>query len=72
MATAQCPHAKSDMTPCVLKDGSICFAMDWMDKPICVGCERTPAQLGVDIPTDWAKQVAAYYANNPASKRHFR
>lgn len=60
--TDQCPHAKSDMTPCVLKDGAICFAMDSMNRPICVGCERTPEQLGVDTPADWAKQVADYYA----------
>ena len=57
-----CPHAKSPMTPCVLRDGPICFAMNVDDKPICVGCERTPKQLGVEAPADWDQQVASYYA----------
>ena len=48
----KCPYAKSDMTPCVLRDGEICFAMNELEQPICVGCERTPAQLGVPYPTD--------------------
>jgi predicted Fe-S protein YdhL (DUF1289 family) len=56
----KCSQAKSDMTPCVLKDGAICFAMNTMDRPICVGCGRTPEQLGVDPPKDWAKTVADY------------
>jgi predicted Fe-S protein YdhL (DUF1289 family) len=62
MTIEQCPHAKSDMTPCVLKDGAICFAMDTHDEPICVGCERTPAAIGVDKPADWARTVARFYA----------
>lgn len=24
--TKQCPHAKSNMTPCVIKDGPMCFS----------------------------------------------
>jgi hypothetical protein len=59
-----CPYAKSDMTPCVLKDGAICFAMNANDNPICVGCERTPEQLGIPAPKDWAAQVADYKARH--------
>lgn len=59
--TDQCPHAKSDMTPCVLKDGPVCFAMSAEDNPVCVGCGRSPERLGVDPPGDWEKQVADYY-----------
>jgi hypothetical protein len=69
MATDQCPYAKSDMTPCVLKDGPICFAMDSRDNPICVGCERTPEALGVDPPADWSKQVADYHAKQKRRRR---
>lgn len=36
-----CPRAKSDMTPCVARDGDLAQA----DAGICVGCERTPATL---------------------------
>lgn len=64
MATDECPYAKSNFTPCVLKDGAVCFAMDSHDRPICVGCERTPEALGVDAPGAWEKQVAEYYAKH--------
>jgi hypothetical protein len=37
--------ARSDMTPCVLRDGDICYAEDFSGEPICVGCERTPPNL---------------------------
>lgn len=49
----KCPYAKSDMTPCVIKDGAICFAMNSRGNPICVGCEKTPETLGVLAPTPW-------------------
>jgi hypothetical protein len=43
----KCDFAKSDMTPCVRRDGAICYATDQHGNPICVGCERTPSQTGV-------------------------
>jgi hypothetical protein len=48
----RCAYAKSDMTPCVRRDGAVCFALDGRDQPICVGCERTPEELGVLPPAD--------------------
>jgi hypothetical protein len=60
----QCAYARSDMTPCVVRDGNICYAMNSRDEPICVGCERTPAQTGVPPPKDWAQQVAEYEAKS--------
>jgi len=61
----RCAYAKSDMTLCVLKDGPVCFALDGRDRPICVGCERTPEELGVKPPADWAEQVAAPRSGAP-------
>lgn len=60
--TDQCPYAKSDMTPCVLKDGPICFVMNSREEPICAGCERWYKTIGVERPVDWDKQVAEYRA----------
>jgi hypothetical protein len=59
--TGDCPYAKSDMTPCVRKDGPICFAMNARGNPICVGCEKTPETLGVSTPSPWppVKQAKA-------------
>lgn len=71
MSTRECVYAKSNMTPCVLKDGAMCFAMDSRDEPICVGCERTPEALGVPRPADWAQTVADYYRANPRARRPF-
>lgn len=34
-----CPYAKSDMTPCFIKDGEVVIAKDG-EHDICVGCER--------------------------------
>lgn len=34
-----CPREKSDMTPCVARDGGICVVLDTFGHPICVGCE---------------------------------
>ena len=35
-----CPYAKSDMTPCVRRDGELAVALTATDERICVGCER--------------------------------
>jgi hypothetical protein len=59
-----CPYAKSDMTPCVRRDGDICWAMNWRHEPICVGCERSPETLGLPRPADWEKTVAEYEAED--------
>jgi hypothetical protein len=61
MSRRHCPYAKSDTTPCVLRDGEICFAFDVNDEPICVGCEHTPKTLGVPRPKDWNKMVERYH-----------
>jgi len=53
-----CPYAKSDMTPCVLRDGDICWAFGFGDAPICVGCERSPRTLGVPAPKPWPPKLA--------------
>lgn len=52
-----CHYAKSDMTPCVLKYGSVAFAMNSRGVAICVGCERTAQALGVERPADWEQTV---------------
>lgn len=60
-AEQRCPYSKSDMTPCVRKDGPMCFAMTAADQPVCVGCGRSPEVLDVDRPADWEQQVALYH-----------
>ncbi len=41
----KCPRAKSDMTPCYVKDGDLAVAEvspGWMpERKICVGCEHS-------------------------------
>lgn len=69
MAKQHCPYARSDMTPCVIKDGPVCYAMDSKDEPICVGCERRPAELGLQRPADWDDTVRSYYKKYPPRVR---
>lgn len=44
-----CPRAKTDMTPCVARDGKPACA----DDGVCVGCGEHPA----DLLTDLVRQV---------------
>lgn len=67
---AKCAHSKSDMTPCVIRDGAICFGMDWKDDPVCVGCGRSPGEMGVEKPTGWLHIIADFYKQNPSAKKH--
>jgi hypothetical protein len=36
-----CPRARTDMTPCVARDGAVAVA----DNRLCVGCAADPANL---------------------------
>jgi hypothetical protein len=40
-----CPRARTDMTPCVARDGRLACA----DDGLCVGCDADPAALLVDL-----------------------
>jgi hypothetical protein len=52
------------MTPCVIRDGDIAWAMmDTNDNPICIGCERTPNELGLREPKNWKKMIEDYKRN---------
>ena len=48
-----CPYAHSEMTPCVIRDGDKCYGIAATDNPVCVGCGRSPAQLGREPPNPW-------------------
>lgn len=59
-----CAFKRSDMTPCVITDGPVCYAANSADRPICVGCERPPSATGVAPEPDFAEALAAYKARN--------
>lgn len=41
-----CPRARSDMTPCIARDGSTALSSGGHGHlPVCVGCAQTPANL---------------------------
>lgn len=54
----QCLRKKSDMTPCVITDGPICYAENARGYPICVGCERGPKVTGVLPHEGWKEPEA--------------
>lgn len=41
----QCPREKSDMTPCVARDGGIVVTSNSFGNPLCVGCEARVDRL---------------------------
>jgi len=49
-----CPFAKSDMTPCVARDGAICLSPS-QDAPnaVCVGCGHAPSYLLADLAEEY-------------------
>ena len=53
-----CPFAKSDMTPCIARDGHLALAGD--PPSVCVGCGHDPAFLIRDLASDYqpAREVA--------------
>jgi hypothetical protein len=44
-----CPYAKSDMTPCVSRDGHTALA----DAGVCVGCGHDPGKLLADLANEY-------------------
>lgn len=40
-----CPRAKSDMTPCIARDGALALA----DDGVCVGCGGEPRPLLIEL-----------------------
>lgn len=58
-----CVRKRSSMTPCVVTDGPIAYAMTGItNAPICAGCERGPLTTGVPKPENWDADCAAYLA----------
>lgn len=43
--TVGCPRAKSDMTPCIARDGRLALA----DNGWCVGCNLSPGKLVAEL-----------------------
>ena len=62
MSLTTCPRKKSDMTPCVVTDGILCYVYTPYHGAICVGCERGPPTTGVFI--DIEKLKRNYDATN--------
>lgn len=56
--TARCPYARSDMTPCYLRDGDMCI-VEIRGTPNCVGCERSIASLSKYQGQDDANLIGA-------------
>jgi hypothetical protein len=48
-----CPRAKTDMTPCVARDGRLACA----DNGVCVGCGEHPADLLLALVHEVTKPV---------------
>jgi len=48
--TSYCPWVRSDMMPCVLRDGAMCYSPDQDDpERQCVGCGAPPEAIGREL-----------------------
>jgi hypothetical protein len=47
----RCQYKRSDMTPCVIEDGPICYSdpLSPAVAVVCVGCERTIGAITEDL-----------------------
>lgn len=63
-----CPFAKSDMTPCVARDGRICLAGD--PPATCVGCGNDPAFLIRDLAADYEPAREHMQITDPQDAAH--
>ena len=65
-----CPRAKSDMTPCIARDGHLALAGEpFGGRRDCVGCYAKPADLLAELETANQAGERVIYAGNPASGR---
>jgi hypothetical protein len=48
----RCLFKRSDMTPCVIEDGAVCYSAGppiESTGPVCVGCERSVEDVNYDL-----------------------
>jgi hypothetical protein len=59
-----CPYAKSDMSPCIARDGHLALAGD--PPSDCVGCGRQPVLALLEFGADYepARRVQAFICSN--------
>ena len=43
----RCLFKQSDITPCVIEDGAVCYSAP--PRPVCVGCTRAPEAVNEDL-----------------------
>jgi hypothetical protein len=60
----ECPYAKSDMTPCVARDGQMCVA----GNGVCVGCGNSPADMLRDLVLKYVNLSEAHAERGEAPK----
>jgi len=65
----ECRFARSDDTPCVVRDGPVAYAADLADRPVCVGCGRPPGATGIPPDPKFADQLAKYKRDQERRRR---
>lgn len=67
-----CPWAKSDMSPCVARDGMTCVSDGDRSPQVCVGCGHPPAFLLADLAEDYPPARRVRTANPRAVANRLR
>ena len=58
-----CPWARSDMSPCIARDGAAALSPD--ADPVCVGCANDPAFLMQDLAAEYPPAAGIPSAGEP-------
>jgi hypothetical protein len=62
-----CPYAKSDMTPCIARDGHLALTDPDAPEPVCVGCGHEPRDLLAELGREHEPAAEAERTGDPQS-----
>jgi hypothetical protein len=65
LAHVGCPWARSDMTPCVARDGQL--ALSSGTEEVCVGCGHDPEYLAEDLAEEYEPARELLTAGDPVT-----
>lgn len=71
----RCLFKRSDMTPCVIEDGAMCYSgdggpVDEGHQPVCVGCERDVAAITYDLEARGHEPILPVPPGQSGGRRH--
>jgi hypothetical protein len=67
----RCPRQQTELTPCVVVDGAICYTLGPYRRPVCLGCDMGPTVTGVGVDVEALTRDFDAYHYTGRSTRQF-